>query len=180
MYRVELWHGRGASAVQRGAVGPYADRAAALADAAALAAPGLSVRVVRTRAQAPKAARKAARKAAPKAARKSSAARRNVGPLVAAAARALGPLAVELAASMARSTADRFAAADTAGRVAMLRGALDLPAFRLSPLRVPLRLILRDDARAAQLAQKLADALETGAFDKALQSATVAAEQRLR
>lgn len=176
MYRVELWHGRGASAVQRGAVGPYADRAAALADAAALAAPGLSVRVVRTRAQAPK----AARKAAPKAARKSSAARRNVGPLVAAAARALGPLAVELAASMARSTADRFAAADTAGRVAMLRGALDLPAFRLSPLRVPLRLILRDDARAAQLAQKLADALETGAFDKALQSATVAAEQRLR
>jgi len=171
-YRVELWHGRGASAVQRGAVGPYAARAVALADAAALAAPGLTVRVVRVPAAKP------AKPAKP--ARKRSGARRNVGPLVAAAARTLGPLAVELAAKMARTTAERFAAADTAGRVAMLRAALDLPALRLSPLRVPLRVILRDDARAAQLAQMLADALETGVLEKALQSATVAAEQRLR
>jgi len=152
-YRVELWRGRGSAAQCCGEFGPYADRAAALADAAALRPPGVRVKVV-------------AERAAPRARRRGP--RRNAGPRAAA----LGQVAMQLALSMAQAKAQEFAQADEPHRLVMLR-----KAARRS---IPLRLILRDEDRARALARMIGDAVQSGAVDTALQSATIATAARSR
>lgn len=90
--------------------------------------------------------------------------RRNAGPGA--------MLALQLAQTMARPKAAAFLAATPAERVAMLR--------RAARLNLPLRLVLRDDDRAAALAEMLASALSDGTLDTALQTATVASASRAR
>jgi hypothetical protein len=131
-----------------GTFGPYADRAAALTDAAALRGPGLETAVVpdkkprRNGARKPAGTRKAAPKTAPKA-------RRNN----AAVAAAIGPLVTQLAQSLAKTRAAAYLAATPEQRVAMLRRAVRF--------NIPVRLLLRNDARAAEVAAVLADFLES-------------------
>lgn len=129
-----------------GTFGPYADRAAALADAAALRGPGIEAAVVPAKAPRRNGARKPAGKPARKAAPK---ARRNN----AAVAAAIGPLVTQLAQSLAKTRAAAYLAATPEQRVAMLRRAVRF--------NLPVRLLLRNDARAAEVAAVLADFLES-------------------
>lgn len=151
LYRVELVRGRGAAEQVCGSFGPYAARADALADARALRTPGCRARVV------------AVGKAG-KAGKAGRGPRRNAGPGA--------MLALQLAQTMARPKAAAFLAATPVERVAMLR--------RAARLNLPLRLALRDDDRAAALAEMLASALSDGTLDTALQTATVASASRAR
>jgi len=123
-----------------GTFGPYADRASALADAAALRGPGVTAHVVS--AGAPKRNGAPKRKPAPKGRRNSP-----------ALAAALGPLVTQLAQSLAKTRAAAYLAATPDERVAMLRRAVRF--------NIPVRLLLRNDARAAEVAAVLADFLES-------------------
>jgi hypothetical protein len=151
LYRVELTRGRGAAEQVCGTFGPYAARADALADARALRAPGCRARVV--------AVGKVGKVGkAGKAGKAGRGPRRNAGP----AAAALTQLALQLAQTMAQAKARAFLAATPPERVAMLR--------RAARYNLPLRLVLRDDARAQGVAEMLASALADGKVDAAVQA----------
>ena len=129
-----------------GTFGPYADRASALVDAAALRGPGIETAVVPDKAPRRNGARKPATGRARKVAQKG---RRN-SPALAAA---IGPLVMQLAQSLAKTRAAAYLAATPDQRVAMLRRAVRF--------NIPVRLLLRNDARAAEVAAVLADFLES-------------------
>jgi hypothetical protein len=148
LYRVELTRGRGAAEQVCGTFGPYAARADALADARALRAPGCRARVV--------AVGKVGK--AGKAGKAGRGPRRNAGP----AAAALTQFALQLAQTMAQAKVRAFLAATPPERVAMLR--------RAARYNLPLRLVLRDDARAQGVAEMLASALADGKVDAAVQA----------
>lgn len=114
-----------------GKLGPYAERVDALLDAAALKRPGLKIAVV----------------GASSARRAPVSTRRNYAQLMAQ----LAPVLLPIAKKIAKAQADKFMAADQAGRITMIR--------TFSMTSPALRIMLSNDQAATKAADALASIL---------------------